>query len=284
MSIENNVGFIGVGNMGLALLKGYTAAQSRGVQGGASAVYAYDRDAGKASVVASCGAVFATSEAAVVAACKYVIIACKPQQIDALIAAVAPALTEQTVLISICAGLSEAVIKAKIAAVAPEYSAVANTAKVVLVMPNTPAILNKGASAVARGSNVSSAEFDFARGVIASCGIALEVPADKMNEIIPVNGSSPAFIYLYAQYFIDYATSQGIDEATATQLFAMSLIGAGEMILHSGNGLDTLIQQVSSPGGTTVAGLAALRERGLDTAVRAGCEACAARARELVAG
>ena len=286
MNIENNVGIIGVGNMGFALLKGYCAvcsAQSRGNNSELQSVYAYDTNADKAEAVTACGAVFAASEAAVVTACKYVILACKPQQLDTVIAAVAPALTERTVLISICAGVSEAALKRKIAAVAPEYTDIADTAKIVLVMPNTPAMLNKGASAVARGGNVSEVEFHFAKSVIESCGIALEVPADKMNEIIPINGSSPAFIYLYAQYYIDYTVSQGIDEATATQLFAMSLVGAGEMILRSGNSIDTLIQQVSSPGGTTIAGLAALREHNLDTAVRAGCEACTARAQALQA-
>ena len=102
-----------------------------------------------------------------------------------------------------------------------------------------------------------------------------------MKEIIAVNGSSPAFIYLYAKGFVEYAASVGIDPDAALRLFCQTLIGSAEMMLHSGKSIDDLIVMVSSKGGTTIAGLDQLRERGLQDAVQAACEACTKRAYEL---
>ena len=102
-----------------------------------------------------------------------------------------------------------------------------------------------------------------------------------MKEIIAINGSSPAFIYLYAQAFIEYAKSVGIDEFAAKGLFAQALIGSAKMITDSGDDIDTLIQKVSSKGGTTIAGLEKLREGGLSEAVDNCCKACTKRAYEL---
>ena len=102
-----------------------------------------------------------------------------------------------------------------------------------------------------------------------------------MKEIIAINGSSPAFIYLYAQAFVEYAKSVDIDETVARDLFARSLIGSAKMITDSGKSLDELIEMVSSKGGTTIAGLEKLREGCLSKAVEDCCKACTKRAYEL---
>lgn len=99
---------------------------------------------------------------------------------------IAGEVTHDKVIISICAGISEDFIR----------SHTIPNAKVVLVMPNTPMMLGLGASAISRADGVTDEEFAFAKSVIESCGIAEEVPINKMKEIIAVNGSSPAFIYL----------------------------------------------------------------------------------------
>ncbi len=117
--------------------------------------------------------------------------------------------------------------------------------------------------------------------VFAACGKAAVVPADKMKEIIAINGSSPAFIYLYAKGFIDYAASVGIDAQTAAVRFRQSLIGSAKMITDSGYTLDELIKMVSSPGGTTLAGLDALYEGKLTDVAKDACQRCTKRAYEL---
>ena len=173
--------------------------------------------------------------------------------------------------ISICAGISAESIRER---TIPD-------AKVVLVMPNTPMMLGCGASAMSHDDKVSAEEFAFARKIIGSCGITEVISTDKMKEIIAINGSSPAFIYLYAKGFVDYADSVGIDKDAALRLLAQSLIGSAKMLTESGMTVDELIKQVSSPGGTTLAGLDKLYEGDLTGDVMRACEACTKRAYEL---
>ena len=195
----------------------------------------------------------------------------KPQHLGEVLAEIKDSVKPETVFISICAGISAEFIRER----------TIPNAKVVLVMPNTPMMLGCGASAMSHDETVSEDEFAFARKVIGSCGITEVIPTDKMKEIIAVNGSSPAFIYLYAKGFVDYADSVGIDKDVALRLFAQSLIGSAKMLTESGMTVDELIKQVSSPGGTTLAGLDKLYEGDLTGDVKNACEACTKRAYEL---
>lgn len=259
------LGFIGVGNMGCAIIKGANGKL------GNTAVFAYDADPAKLSGLTEYGATAADSIRELAEKCDYLLLAVKPQQLDGVLAEVKPVLREDTVIISICAGISAEYIKER---TAPQ-------AKVVLVMPNTPMMLGAGASAMSRGEGVSDAEFAFARKIIGSCGITEEIPSDKMKEVIAINGSSPAFIYLFAKGFVDYADKAGIDKEAALRLFAQTLTGSAKMLTDSGMSVDELIKQVSSPGGTTLAGLDRLYAGRLTDVVEDACGACTKRAYEL---
>lgn len=256
------LGFLGAGNMGSAIMKGIKSGKLD------VDVYAYDKDPEKLSAVP---AKPCKSEAELVSTCKYVLLAVKPQVLVSVLDAVKSSVTSDTVIISICAGISEDFIR----------SHTIPDAKVVLVMPNTPMMLGMGASAMSTDDKTSPEEFEFARSVIESCGIAEIVPIDRMKEIICINGSSPAFIYLFAKGFVDYASANGIDPDAALKLFAATLKGSAEMLTSSGMTVDQLIKQVSSPGGTTIAGLDKLYEGKLTDDVYAACEACTRRAYEL---
>lgn len=259
------LGFIGVGNMGCAIIKGANGKL------GNTAVFAYDADPAKLSGLTEYGATAADSIRELAEKCDYLLLAVKPQQLDGVLSEVKPVLREGTVIISICAGISAEYIKER---TAPQ-------AKVVLVMPNTPMMLGAGASAMSRGEGVSDAEFAFARKIIGSCGITEEIPSDKMKEVIAINGSSPAFIYLFAKGFVDYADKAGIDKEAALRLFAQTLTGSAKMLTDSGMSVDELIKQVSSPGGTTLAGLDRLYAGRLTDVVEDACGACTKRAYEL---
>lgn len=259
------LGFIGVGNMGCAILKGI------GGKLGNTAVFAYDANPEKLENLREIGATASASVRELTEKCDYVLLAVKPQQLDGVLAEMKDALRPETVIISICAGISAEYIRNRTAA----------NAKVVLVMPNTPMMLGCGASAMSCDEAVSDDEFAFARKIIGSCGITEVVPPDKMKEVIAINGSSPAFIYLYAKGFIEYAQSVGIDGEAALRLFSQTLIGSAKMMTESGMTVDELIKQVSSPGGTTLAGLDKLYEGKLTDVAKAACEACTKRAYEL---
>lgn len=258
----NRLGVIGAGNMGAAIINGINKS------GMDIEVFAYDKLTEKLSTlpVTAC-----KDEAEVVKQCKYILLAVKPQMLAEVLDTIAADVTPDNVFISICAGISADFIR----------NHTIPSAKVVLVMPNTPMMLGLGASAMSRDSSVSDEEFGFARSVIGSCGITEVVPSDKMKEVIAINGSSPAFIYLYAKGFVDYAAEVGIGKDEALKLFAQTLIGSAKMLTDSGMTVDELIKQVSSPGGTTIAGLEKLYEGDITGDVKRACEACTKRAYEL---
>lgn len=259
----NRLGFLGAGNMGSAIMKG--------VSGKSALCFAYDKDGEKLKALEPFGVTACKNEQELVEQCKYVLLAVKPQVLGEVLDTVKPYVTEDHVFISICAGISAQFIKER----------TNPNVKVAVVMPNTPAMLGAGASAIARDDRISDEELDFAKQVLSACGMVREVPADKMKEIICINGSSPAFIYLFAKGFVDYATENGIDGNTALDLFAQTLVGSAKMLTESGMTVEQLIKQVSSPGGTTLAGLDKLYEGNLEADVKAACEACTKRAYEL---
>lgn len=271
-----SVGFIGAGNMGFAIIKGIHGsglcgdvemyAASRRIS-----LYAFDPNNEMIKRLAEFGVKPCVSEAELVEKCDYVFLAVKPQQLETVLDNAKAAFTDKKVIISICAGITAEYIQSK---TVPE-------AKVVLVMPNTPLLLGEGASALSRNARVSEEEFDFVKSIFSSCGKTAVVPENKMKEIIAVNGSSPAFIYLFAKAFIEYAEKEGIDPSAAKELFAQSLVGSAKMITDSGYTIDELIKMVSSPGGTTLAGLDELYKENLTDVVNRACESCTRRAYEL---
>lgn len=262
-----NVGFIGAGNMGFAIMKGIAGSSMKNdIQ-----LYAFDTYAPILDRLDEFGTVKCESTEEVVKNCKYVFLAIKPQQLDVVLDKMAPVVTDDTVIISICAGISDEYIQSK----------TIKNAKIVLVMPNTPLLLGEGATALSKSDEVSDDEFKLVCEIFGSCGEYAVISKDKMKEIIAINGSSPAFIYLYAKAFIDYAKSVDIDEEVAKTLFAKSLIGSAKMITDSGNTIDELITMVSSKGGTTIAGLDQLRAGNLEQTVDNACKACTKRAYEL---
>lgn len=271
-----SVGFIGAGNMGYAIMKGIAQsglfnneklyATSPSIQ-----LSAFDTDSEKLKRLEKYNVSVCSSAEELVQNCKYVFLAIKPQQLDDVLEKIKDKITSDSVIVSICAGITSEYIKSK---TIPE-------AKVVLVMPNTPLLLGEGASALAKAEPVSDEEFELVCNIFNSCGEIAVIKEEKMKEIIAINGSSPAFIYLYVKAFVDYAKSVEIDETVAKKLFSQTLIGSAKMILDSGNTIDELIEMVSSKGGTTLAGLEKLREGDLEGTAKSACEACTKRAYEL---
>jgi len=262
-----NLGFIGAGNMGMALIRGFFASDAARE----TKLCIYDIAPQKREMLGNSGFNVLESETEIAKQCKYIVLACKPQQLSDLLLKIKEYITPETVLISLCAGISADFIR--------RYTI--ENAKVVLVMPNMPMLLGEGASAIARDETVSAEEFAFVRRLIESCGIAEEIPIDKMNEIICINASAPAFIYLFSKCFADYAAGRGIDRKVALNLFSQTLIGSAKMLIESSKSAEELIAQVTSKGGTTLAGLEQLYSGGFEETVKNACESCTNRAYEL---
>lgn len=262
------LGFLGAGNMGAAMMRGIAASEML-KNGDISKIYAYDTDADKPAALADAGVVFCESAQALADISDFLVLAVKPQVLGGVLDGLT--LRQEQVIVSICAGISAEFLRTH---TIPEL-------RVILCMPNTPLMLGLGATALAKCAGITDSEFALAKQMFAACGIAEEIPEDKMREIIAVNSSSPAFLYLYAKGFLEYAKTAGLSENAALRLFAQAMIGSAHMLTDSGKTPDELIKMVSSPGGTTLAGLDRLYANNLTDTVKECCDACTNRAYEL---
>ncbi len=261
------VGFIGVGNMGAAIVRGILSSPLAKEL----SVSAYDQDEDKLAQLVSIGVHAAKGATEIAAENDYVFLVVKPQNMAQLLEDIRKKANREAIYVSIAAGISSAYIQ----------QALGFDAKVVLVMPNTPFILGEGASALARTPLVSEDAFALVCRIFESRGKIAVLDESQMKEIIAINGSSPAFIYLFAKAFMSYAAAHGIAQETALPLFCQTLTGAAKMMTDSGKNIDELIEMVSSKGGTTIAGLSAFYERDLEGITREACERCLHRAEEL---
>ncbi|MGI5959466.1 MAG: pyrroline-5-carboxylate reductase [Massiliimalia sp.] len=258
------IGFVGAGNMATAIIKGYISQST-------DEIWAYDIDSAKVDSLASMGVKPSQDLAEMANQMDYLFLCVKPQNFTDVLAVLKGHLRPETVIVSIAAGITSSYLKKELG----------ENTKIVRVMPNTPLLLGCGASALSQVEPCGQEEFQFVCHIFQSSGSIAVIPESKMNEIITINGSSPAYLYLIAQYFVEYGEQQGIDSKTALELFANTMTGTAKMILESGRSLDELIAMVSSKGGTTLAGLASLREDQLRQTIFHACDACTKRAYEL---
>lgn len=267
LAVYFDVGFIGLGNMASAILKGMLLKQIIAPQ----RITVFDVDKGKCDEYAAKGITIAQSAKQLTESCKFVFLCVKPQAFGEMISSIKAGAGQHNVFVSIAAGIGAQYIKDQLGF----------DCSLVLVMPNTPLMIGEGASAVARIAPTTDEDFTFVKRIFALSGISKEISADKLSEIIPVNGSSPAFIYLFAKVVAEFSHDKGIDYDTAMHLFAQTLIGSAKMLTDSGFTPDELIRMVSSPGGTTLEGLASLKQNGFEQTLRAAMQACINRAYEL---
>ena len=261
------LGVIGTGNMAGAILSGIV--KSGLLQ--PAEICVYDRDAAKVEHFAQLGMKACQSAFEAAECAKYLLLAVKPQNFEELLPQICDAVTEETVVVSIAAGISPAYI-------AQQFG---KPTKVVQVMPNTPLLIGCGAVAISRAEPTTDEEFAFAKALFEAAGVVEEIDNRLMNEIITVNGSSPAYIYRFAQVICDRAQELGIDRECANRLFCQTLIGSARMMLETGKSHQELIDMVTSPGGATFEGLRAMKEGDFETTMRNCYDATTKRAYEL---
>jgi pyrroline-5-carboxylate reductase len=176
-----------------------------------------------------------------------------------------------TCFVDVAAGISIDYVKSVLGFDAP----------VIRVMPNTPLMYGMGSSALVKRAPVTDEQFDFIRGCFDSCGVTCVVDEGDINTVIAVSGSAPAYIMRFAKCFIDYAVSCGIDADSAAKLVLQVFAGSAEMIKRSERSVSELIDMVTSPNGTTAAGLLSLDNSGFEDSVIKCFEATVKRAEEL---
>lgn len=197
------------------------------------------------------------------------LIAVKPN----IVAAVLPGLAAAAVprVLSIAAGV-------KIAAI--ETTLPAGTA-VVRCMPNTPALVGEGMAAVAAGSSASAADIEWAKSILGSVGRVVEVDETDIDAVTGVSGSGPAYVFHLAEALIAAGIEQGLDPQVADTLARQTLLGAAKLLSESGEDPAQLRINVTSPGGTTAAGLAVFADAGFESIISAVVRAATERSREL---
>lgn len=152
---------------------------------------------------------------------------------------------------------------------------------VVRAMPNTPSLVRQGAAAIAPGSHAGPADVEWAAGILRSVGVVVEVAEDDLDAVTGVSGSGPAYVFLLAEALRDAGVGEGLDPDVAMALVRQTLAGAGALLAATDRSPEELRADVTSPGGTTAAGIAVFEAGGFRTLVADVVRAATTRSREL---
>jgi pyrroline-5-carboxylate reductase len=200
------------------------------------------------------------------------VLAVKPGDVPAAGAAVAAAGTSR--VLSIAAGVPLSALEAAVGAGVP----------VVRAMPNTPALVGAGAAAIAAGSAAGEEDLAWAEGLLQAVGTVVRVPEPMLDAVTGLSGSGPAYVFLVAEALIEGGVLAGLPRDVSTALAVQTIAGAGRLLAESGEGPEALRAAVTSPGGTTAAGLRALEARGVRSAFLEAVAAATERSRQLGGG
>lgn len=265
--MQGGIGFIGAGQMARALARGFTAAGTP-----AESIVAFDAYPAALTQFRELipGARGAESNAAVAKDAAIIFLSVKPQVMAEVMADLAGKVGGDKLVVSIAAGVTLAKLCQGL-----------KTDRVIRVMPNTPCLVGKGASAFALGAGATAHDADAVHRLLGTVGTAHRVDEKLLDAVTGLSGSGPAFVYLMIEALSDGGVRMGLPRDLATSLAAATVAGAAEMVLQEGEHPAVLKDRVTSPGGTTIAGLQALEDRGVRGALIAAVEAAAKRALEL---
>ncbi len=265
------VGFVGAGNMGEALIKGLVEANLVP----AESIHATDvrlerlRELGR-----QYGIQVASDNASLVRHVDIVILAVKPQIMESVLREIAPAVTRRKLLISIAAGVSTARI----------HAALGKDARLIRVMPNAPALVLEGVTAVAKADGLEPGDLDIAGEIFSAVGRVVMLGEDLMDAVTGLSGSGPAYVAVVIESLADGGVKMGLDRVTAMTLATQTVLGAARLLRETGMHPGALKDMVSSPGGTSIAGIAALEEGGIRNTLIKAVERATLRSRELGRG
>lgn len=252
-----NIGFIGVGNMGFAMLNSVRKMKAGEI------VYTDVSQERLDYIKKETTIDYLKSNQQVVDHSDIIVLAIKPQYMAEVLLNLT--IDSRKIIISIAPGLSIAYIN----------SLIVGSPKIVRAMPNTPALIGEGISAVSFGEmEFNGKQKEEVYDIFRSLGKVITVPESQMDAIVPLSGSSPAFVYMLIEAMADAGVSYGINRADAYLLASQAVIGAGKMVQQTGLHPGQLKDQVTSPKGTTIAGLKELEQTGFRGSIIAGMEAC----------
>ncbi|HEY6577313.1 MAG TPA: pyrroline-5-carboxylate reductase [Mycobacterium sp.] len=282
------IAIIGGGNIGEALLSGLLRAGRQ-----TKDLVVAEKDPERSKYLAEKYSVQVSSVGGAAENAAYVIVAVKPSDVESVVDEVAAAVAHadnesvEQVFVTVAAGVSTAYYQSRLPAGAP----------VIRVMPNAPMVVGGGVSAVARGSFATADQLKDVVSIFDAVGGVLTVPESQLDAVTAVSGSGPAYFFLMVEALVDAAVAEGLPRPVATELVSQTMAGSAAMLLESldrqqpggnsamGAGIDTSAAQlratVTSPGGTTAAGLRELERGGLRAAVANAVAAAKTRSEQL---
>lgn len=265
---QERIAFIGGGNMATALVRGLLAAGRRP----ATLVVAEPVASRRASLKRRFRVQTTAMNAEAAREADVLVIAVKPQVIDQVLADLAPTLTPKQFVISIAAGVRIDRIE----------RVLGGAVRIVRAMPNTPCLVSRGATVLCGGKEARRSDLAVARTIFSAVGQAHVIEDERlMDAVTALSGSGPAYVYRFAEALIEAGSRCGLPAALTNALAYQTIAGAADMLLQTGESPAALRAAVSSPGGTTLAGLAVMDAAGFGAAVIAGVEAAMRRSREL---
>lgn len=268
-NFQQKIGFIGSGRMATALARGCVES---GLVPGDRVLAADPSQAARTAFGEQvAGARLVEDNQQLLAEAELVVLAVKPQIMPEVLADIEWSVGPQHLLVSIAAGVT---LK-NLAFFLPEGL------PLVRVMPNTPCLVGLGASCYSLGEHASEADGQAVQQVLESVGKAFQVEESKLDAVTGLSGSGPAFVYRVIESLTAGGIASGLPADLALELAAQTTRGAAEMVLSTGKSPDELCQQVTSPGGTTLAGLEAFENSGAGSSLTAAVEAATKRSLEL---
>ncbi len=267
MTKGQKIGFIGGGNMAEATIKGLLA----GALPAANIIVSEPSDSRRTHLKEAFGIELAKNNQDLMDKCDIIVLSIKPQIFAEVLEEVAGRYSENKLIISILAGVTTAAIE-KFFQGAP---------RVVRVMPNTPALVGEGASAICRGHHSSPEDLDIVKQLFESVGRVELIDERQMDAATGLSGSGPAYIYTVIEALADGGVREGLRRDIAHALAVQTVVGAALMVRETKEHPAILRDQVCSPGGTAIAGISTLEKNGLRTTLMEAVSASASRSREL---
>lgn len=268
MSIDKKIAFLGAGNMAGALIKGLLSAKACAP----SQILATDVRADRLAQLKSDHQITVSDDNKASAAwADIVVLATKPQVLDRLLVEIADSLRPDALVISIAAGVPAAAIESRLK----------TGTRVIRTMPNTPAIVDAGATAIAKGTHATAEDIALAKRIFDSVGKSVTLDENLIDAATGLSGSGPAYIFLIIEALSDAGVKVGLHRDSALMLAAQTVLGSAKLLLETGEHPGRLKDMVTSPGGTAIAGLHTLEAGGLRTTLINAVEAATRRAQEL---
>ena len=268
MKLKQTIGFLGIGNMAEALIKGLCAAELVEPK----QIHGSDPRRERADELKKRYGIHTTTHNEdVVRHADIVVLSIKPQILPAVCEEVAAHLKPNALIISIAAGVPVATIERRF----PPGT------RVVRTMPNTPALVGAGATAIAAGGHATAEDLETARHIFNAVGMTATLDEEQLDAVTGLSGSGPAYVFLIIEALSDAGVKVGLSRYQALALAAQTVLGSAKLLLETNEHPGRLKDMVTSPGGTAIAGLHTLEAGGLRTTLINAVEAATRRSREL---